>query len=217
MVAASAPAVARPIVCPRAAPISAASQTSAPPIRSQRTMVQVGTPTESTATRLSDSTATGRIIPRHGCGRPWGTRADPGELGAAPGGGFGDEQCQAQQDQDTGQHRARGAVERGLELLEDRRGEGVEPQHREGPVFGEQVHRDQQSAAEDGQPQLRHHHPHEHRGRPGAQRTRGLLERGIESLERGGGRQVDEREVGQCGHQDGATETVQSRCHPTQA
>ena len=126
---------------------------------------------------------------------------------------LGDQQHQAAQHQHAGQHAAGRAVERRLELLEDRGGEGVEAHHRECPEFGEQMNADQQPAAEDRQPQLGQHHPEEHPGRTGSQCTRRLLNGGVEPAQRRGRGQVHEREVRQCRDEYSGAQPVQGRDH----
>ena len=70
-----------------------------------------------------------------------------------------------QHDEHAGQRRGGRAVERRAVLLDDRRGEGIEAEHREGAVLGQQVQTDEQPATEDRQPELR---DARRRGRPGA-------------------------------------------------
>ena len=78
-----------------------------------------------------------------------------------------------------------GAVEGRLVLHDDRRGEGVEADHREGAVLREQVQPDQQRAARHREAQLRQHDAAEHP--PGAEpeAARRLLEGGVEPAQRG--------------------------------
>ena len=148
-------------------------------------------------------------VPRRGarrrrCGRTWPVpRASR----------LGDQQHQAQQDQHAGQHAARRAVEGDLELLEDRDGEGVEPHHGERAVLGEQMHADQQPAAEDRQPQLRQHDAEEHARGVGSERAGRFLDGGIEPAQRRGGGQVHEREVRQRRDQHARPQPVQRRDH----
>ncbi len=79
--------------------------------------------------------------------------------------------------------------------------------HREGAVLREQVQPDEQRSAQDRQPQLRQDHAPEHPGRAPAQAGADLLERGIETPERGDDRQVDQREVRQRRDQDPGRQT----------
>ena len=106
-----------------------------------------------------------------------------------------------QDDEHAGEHVAGGAVEGRLELVDDRRREGVEADHREQPVLGEQVQADEQraaaaspAAAAAARPGGRRCQRAERRGRPR------LLERRVEPAQRRRDRDVDEREVGE--HRD---------------
>ena len=173
----SAAAAASPMVWRSARTMSASAHTCAPPIHSQRAIVHTGTPSgeqrQCGERRLArESHAAQAMWCRARCAPEpiLANRALPRAAASA------DQQHQAQQHQHAGQRAARRAVEGGLELLEDRRGERGEAQHRERAVLGEQVHADQQSAAEDREPQLRQHHPAED-APPGRNRARGRIPR----------------------------------------
>src|SRR3546814_1854104 len=70
---------------------------------------------------------------------------------------------------------------RSADLLEDRGGERREAEHRECAVLGQQVHADEQSAAQDGEAKLRQHHAPEHCRRAGTERAGGFLDRRVET------------------------------------
>jgi hypothetical protein len=81
--------------------------------------------------------------------------ADPGVPPVPTRGVLEQQQRKAADDEHACQRSGGRAVERRSVLLDDRRGEGVEAEHREGAVFGQQVQTDQQPATEDRQPELR--------------------------------------------------------------
>ena len=146
---------------------------------------------------------------RRCCPRGAGTDPRVASFSACP--GFGDQQRQAEQHQHAGQHAARGPVEGDLELLEDRDCESGEADHRKRTVFGEEMDTDQQSTAEDCQPQLRQYDAEEHAGCVGSQRPCGLLDSRVEPAQRRRDGQVHEREVRQCGDQHPSPQPVQVR------
>jgi hypothetical protein len=79
--------------------------------------------------------------------------------------------------------------------------------------LGEQVHPDQQRAAEDREPQLGQDDTEEHARRIRAESPRGFLDGGIEPAQCRGDRQIHEREVGQCGDQHARPQPVQGGNH----
>ena len=83
---------------------------------------------------------------------------------------FQAQQHEAADHQHAGQHVGGRAVEGRLELVDDRRGEGVEADEDVEAVFGQQMQADQQRAAADGEPELRQHDAPEHAPWPEAER-----------------------------------------------
>ena len=141
-------------------------------------MVHTGTAIASTASTTRPAVAGNALRPRWTGTAARGAPAPIRAYLAFPRAGrLGDQQHQTQQHENAGQHAARRSVERDLELLEDRDGEGVEPDHGEGAVFGEQMDADQQATAQDRQPQLRQHHAEEHAGGIGSEGTGRFLDR----------------------------------------
>ena len=115
----------------------------------------------------------------------------------------------------TTREQAAGAVaERHLELLEDRRREGREPQHRQHAELGEQVER-RRAACRRARPAAA---AAGRRGRrtatgPRPERPGGVLEALVEPAQHRRHRQEDEREVGQRRHEHGAAQALQVGAH----
>ena len=144
----------------------------------------------------------------------WCAGTDPGIPCRAAGARLGQQQHQTQQDEYACQHASRRPVEGDLKLLEDRDGEGVEPDHGEGAVLGEQMDTDQQATAQDRQPQLRQHHAEEHTRRVGSEGAGRFLDGRIEPAQRRGHGQIHEREVRQRGDQHACPQSMKGRNHP---
>ena len=108
-----------------------------------------GTPSASTASNTSAPAAGTSARPScWGHGAPGGARADAGDAGVPRRPRLAREEHEAEQDEDAGEHRGPGTVEGRLELVVDRRREGVEAQRLEGAELREEVQAHQQCSAE---------------------------------------------------------------------
>ena len=134
--------------------------------------------------------------------------ADPGThpcpSAVPPGEELEAQQEQAEDHEDQGQQRGCRPVERGAVDSQDPGRERRVVEDLQRAVLAQQVQADQQRAAEHRGADRRQHHPEERRERSVAQRGRDVLESGVEPAQRGHGREVDERVVGQADHQHGS-------------
>ena len=147
----------------------------------------------------------------HRPARPGSARPDARVAGPAARRVLHQEQERSSTARGRGERRGRRSVEGRAVLLEDRGREGVEAEHREGTVLGEQVQPDQQRPAEDRQSQLGQDHADGDASRVATEARADLLEGRVEAAQRGHDRQVDERVVGQGRDQDTRRQTVKRR------
>ena len=205
----SAPEPVRRSVWTTAGTTHCSCQTAMPPRPSQRMTLAMGTPTARPMTPIATSSAGTVARPsvtrRAGRDAPGPMRAYRAPPRADPPGAA----SRGSTAPGHRQHGRRGSRERGPVLADDGRRERVEAEHRERAVLGEQVQAHEERTAQDGQPQLGHHHAHEGTTRAAAEGLGGLLEGRVDALQRRRDRQVHEREVGEDRDDDGATEARQ--------
>ena len=126
---------------------------------------------------------------------------------------FRKQQRKTQRDENEREQRGLGAGEPSAVLGVELGGEGPEAQQSEGAELGQRVEGDEQRAAEEGRAKLGKDDPQETSPGALAERARCLFERGIESAQRRGDRQVHQRIIGAGHDEQSAGEVLERIAH----